>query len=59
VLGHDRLFLNTTSDARLLPMVIDAAAGDDLTIPGDDEMRADIEREGITALFDDDQPVAI
>jgi aryl-alcohol dehydrogenase-like predicted oxidoreductase len=58
VLGNDQLFLNTTSDARLLPMVIDAASGD-LDAPSDDEMQADIEQEGITPLFDDEQPVAI
>lgn len=58
---HDhgiRLFLNTTSDARLLPMIVDAARGD-LTAPDDAEMRADVENEGITPLFDEEQPVEI
>lgn len=50
VLAEDDLFLNTTSDARLLPLVLEAAAGD-LTAPSDDEMDADIETFGITPLF--------
>jgi aryl-alcohol dehydrogenase-like predicted oxidoreductase len=50
VLANEQLFLNTTSDARLLPMVIEAATGD-LSAPGADEMRADVEAEGITPLF--------
>lgn len=58
VLGHQQMFLNTTSDARLLPMIIDAARGD-LVSPSDDEMRADIADEGITALFVDDEPAAV
>ncbi len=51
VLGHPQMFLNTTSDARLLPPIIDAATGD-LEPPTDDEMRADIETFGVTDLFD-------
>jgi aryl-alcohol dehydrogenase-like predicted oxidoreductase len=51
VLADPQLFLNTTSDARLLPAVLDAAEGD-LTRPGDDEMAADAARFGIDALFD-------
>jgi aryl-alcohol dehydrogenase-like predicted oxidoreductase len=51
VLAQPRLFLNTTSDARLIPMIIDAAAGD-LVRPSDDEMRADVDEQGITPLFD-------
>lgn len=58
VLGHEQMFLNTTSDARLLPMIIDAARGD-LTSPSHDEMRADIAAEGITPLFVDDEPAAV
>lgn len=50
VLGNDGLFLNTSSDARLLPLAVTAAEGD-LSLPGDDEMRADAERFGITPLF--------
>lgn len=58
VLGHEQMFLNTTSDARLLPMIIDAANGD-LALPSDDEMRADIAEQGITPLFVDDEPAAV
>jgi aryl-alcohol dehydrogenase-like predicted oxidoreductase len=51
VLSHPQMFLNTTSDARLLPLVLDAAAGD-LSCPSDDELRADVDTFGITPLFD-------
>lgn len=51
VLGDPQLFLNTTSDARLLPMIVDAATGD-LARPSDEEMRADVDEFDITALFD-------
>ncbi|MDW3213778.1 MAG: aldo/keto reductase [Ilumatobacteraceae bacterium] len=50
VLGNDDLFLNTSSDARLLPLAIAAAEGE-LRVPSDDEMRADAERYAITPLF--------
>ncbi len=50
VLGNDDLFINTSSDARLLPVVLAAAAGD-LTLPTDVEMRADVDVFGITPLF--------
>jgi aryl-alcohol dehydrogenase-like predicted oxidoreductase len=52
VLSHEQLFLNTTSDARLLPMIVEAAAGD-ISAPDDEELRNDIEQKGITPLFDD------
>jgi aryl-alcohol dehydrogenase-like predicted oxidoreductase len=52
VLSREQLFLNTTSDARLLPPIIEAASGD-LAAPTDDEMRADVAAEGITPLFDE------
>lgn len=58
VLSHPQMFLNTTSDARLIPMIIDAALGD-LSAPSDDEMRADIAAEGITPLFVDGEPAVI
>ncbi|MFK7917103.1 MAG: aldo/keto reductase [Ilumatobacter sp.] len=58
VLGHPQMFLNTTSDARLLPMIIEAARGD-ISAPSDDEMRADVVAEGITPLFVDDQPAPV
>ncbi|HUV18356.1 MAG TPA: aldo/keto reductase, partial [Ilumatobacteraceae bacterium] len=51
VLADPQLFLNTTSDARLLPMVVEAASGD-LTAPADDELRADVVEQEITPLFD-------
>ena len=51
VLANDDLFLNTTSDARLLPHVIAAASGD-LSAPSGDEVDADIDRFDITPLFD-------
>lgn len=51
VLAEPDLFLNTTSDARLLPAILDAASGD-LTAPTDDEMAADAERYGVAPLFD-------
>ncbi len=51
VLGNEQVFLNTTSDASMLPHVLAAAAGS-LDAPADDEIRADTEQFGITALFD-------
>ena len=53
VLSDPRLFLNTTSDARLLPPIVDAATGD-LDRPTDAELRADIAAYGITPLFDNE-----
>ncbi len=53
VLANEQLFLNSTSDARLLPMIIEAAAGD-LSAPSDAELRADVDAEGITPLFDEE-----
>ena len=50
VLAEPDLFLNTSSDARLLPLAIEAGRGD-LARPSDAEMDADIERYGITPLF--------
>ncbi len=58
VLSNPQLFLNTTSDARLLPTIVDAASGD-LAAPSVDELRADVEREGMTALFDEVNPLSI
>jgi aryl-alcohol dehydrogenase-like predicted oxidoreductase len=51
VLSRDRLFLNTSSDARLLPLLVTAASGD-LSAPSDSELVADEEAYGITPLFD-------
>ena len=51
VLATDDLFLNTSSDARLLPLLVAAATGS-LELPSDEEMRADEVEFGITPLFD-------
>ncbi|MEM7342421.1 MAG: aldo/keto reductase [Actinomycetota bacterium] len=51
VLSEPGLYLNTSSDARLLPTTLDAAVGD-LTRPSDDAMDADTAEFGITPLFD-------
>ena len=51
VLGRPGLFLNTSSDARLLPAVL-AAAAERRTVPSDGEMDADRVAQGITPLFD-------
>lgn len=51
VLADPQLFLNTSSDARRLPAIVEAASGE-LSAPTDDEMRADVVAEGITPLFD-------
>ena len=51
VLSQPDLFLNTTSDATLLPFILEAAQGD-LTRPLDEEMNRDIAEFGVTPLFD-------
>jgi aryl-alcohol dehydrogenase-like predicted oxidoreductase len=53
VLGHQQVFLNSSSDARLLAPTL-AAAGQAADPPDDAEMRADLEREGVVPLFDGD-----
>lgn len=53
VLADRQLFLNTTSDARLVPAIVEAATGA-LDRPADDEMRADVRHHGIVSLFDGD-----
>ena len=51
VLGRPGLFLNSSSDARLLrPILAAAVAGG--PAPTDEEMAADVERHGIEPLFD-------
>jgi aryl-alcohol dehydrogenase-like predicted oxidoreductase len=58
VLGRPQLFLNTTSDARLLPAIFAAAetiSAGDAGLPSDDEMLADVNAEGISPLFDGDR----
>ena len=53
VLADERVFLNTTSDARLLPLIVEAASGD-LDRPGDDELVADEGALDVTPIFDGD-----
>jgi aryl-alcohol dehydrogenase-like predicted oxidoreductase len=53
VLADDRVFLNTTSDARLLPMIVEAASGS-LARPSDDELTADEAALDIAPIFDGD-----
>jgi aryl-alcohol dehydrogenase-like predicted oxidoreductase len=50
VLGRPGLFLNTTSDATILPAVFAAAAGE-ISLPTDAQMAADAESLGIEPLF--------
>ncbi|MEM8618805.1 MAG: aldo/keto reductase [Actinomycetota bacterium] len=54
-LSFPTVYVNTSSDARLLPATIDAAervAAGDLATPTDEELRTDVAEYGITALFD-------
>jgi hypothetical protein len=55
VLGDERVFLNTTSDAGLLPLVLAAAeAPDHATRPDDAELEADVVALGVRRIFDGD-----
>ena len=51
VLANDDLFLNTSSDARLLTLLATAASGD-IVAPSISEMDHDIDLHGITPLFE-------
>jgi aryl-alcohol dehydrogenase-like predicted oxidoreductase len=51
VLGRPGLFLNSSSDARLLRPILEAAVAGGPT-PTDQEMAADVERQEIEPLFD-------
>ena len=51
VLSDGRLFLNTSSDARLLRAILEAADGD-WQRPSDAELSADIAEQDISPLFD-------
>jgi aryl-alcohol dehydrogenase-like predicted oxidoreductase len=51
VLANNQLFLNTTSDTRLLPLLLAVGQGP-LVVPDESELRLDIETYGMTALFD-------
>ena len=54
VLGREGLFLNTSSDARLLPTLLESAARIELgDIPGDAEMDADVVSFDMAPLFDE------
>jgi aryl-alcohol dehydrogenase-like predicted oxidoreductase len=50
VLARQGVFLNTASDLRLLPLVLDAAERF-AAAPGEDEMRSLVERREMTPLF--------
>jgi aryl-alcohol dehydrogenase-like predicted oxidoreductase len=52
VLSNEQFFLNTSSDASLLPTILAAVAAGDLEPPSATELRADIDNFGITSLFD-------
>jgi aryl-alcohol dehydrogenase-like predicted oxidoreductase len=51
VLGNRQLFLNSSSDARLLPAIVEAASSDH-DVPSDAALQADIVDNDIEALFD-------
>jgi aryl-alcohol dehydrogenase-like predicted oxidoreductase len=51
VLGREGLFLNSSSDARLLRPTLEAAVGGG-PVPTDEQMAADVERHQIQSLFD-------
>ena len=50
VLGHEQMFLNTTSDARLLPAVL--AAAEAIAAVDDAQLDADLTEFEVTPLFD-------
>lgn len=52
VLARPQLFLNTSSDARLLPPILDAAARTGDETPSDAAMQADVTAQGVHSLFD-------
>jgi aryl-alcohol dehydrogenase-like predicted oxidoreductase len=53
VLSQPDLFLNSSSDGRLLRPILEAASAPDATVaPSDDELRADVDALGIEPLFD-------
>ena len=51
VLNRPGIFLNTSSDARLLPAIIDAATSG-LPMPSADELDRDVAEMGMSVLFD-------
>lgn len=58
VLSNDRLFLITSSDARLLPATFDAAETD-LSRPSDEEMTSDVDAFAMRSLFNQATPTGI
>jgi aryl-alcohol dehydrogenase-like predicted oxidoreductase len=54
VLANPQVFLNTSSDARLLPAILEAASRD-TEPPTDDELRDDLEALDVEPLFDGGQ----
>jgi aryl-alcohol dehydrogenase-like predicted oxidoreductase len=53
VLGRQQLFLNSSSDSGLLRPILEAATSASAAlVPSDDEMQADVDRQGILPLFD-------
>lgn len=53
VLSQSDLFLNSSSDGRLLRPILQAATAADATVaPSEEELRRDVESYGIDALFD-------
>lgn len=55
VLGRPQLFLNSSSDARLLPAICAAANHETITVPTADELDADVAAFDMSVLFDDDR----
>ena len=51
VLSDARVFLNTTSDARLLPLIVESVRGG-LTRPSDEELTADEDAFDVRPIFD-------
>ncbi|MDH4366394.1 MAG: hypothetical protein OEY70_20115, partial [Acidimicrobiia bacterium] len=52
VLAHPQLFLNTTSDSRLLPVVFQAAADHDGSAPDPVDLDADLVAAEAAPIFD-------
>jgi hypothetical protein len=51
VLSRDGLFLNSSSDSRLLRPILEAASGQ-LPPPTDEQLAADVQAHDMSALFD-------
>lgn len=52
VLSHEQVFLNSSSDGRVLPEVLAAAGALDGPVPTDAELQADVDALAIEPLFD-------